>query len=554
MFGVSAFAGAVRAGATRPLPRRWAAGALAVCGVAFAVWYLHLMRRVGPTKDEWAWLLYLVHPGPGDVYPKPGASFWFTLIYPDNSQPIVGEVLIYKAWAELVGVGHYWVVRVFFLALQLSVVALVFCLARRRVGERAALAVGVLVLISGRAWETVLFPASMTFVLPALVLCAAWTALDRRKPSRGRLIAVTLALALVVVSTGLGVAILGGLAVEIIVSRRWWRLSIVVGGSATLFAWWLRWHSILQPGLRHNLPHLPLWGLKYLSAAAGATVGAGPVPGAALLVGTAGAICLWRRAQGLGLPRTDRFAGLVGTLLLAVGTTGAARAADTPASTSRYMYFSALVLLLLCSEATADLEPRPRSIGIVAPIAAMIAALGLGLPKLGDDMTAYYESSDRTKAVMGALLLTGTPPIENQAADGLVYGPLTLRHFVAVFGRSAFASPRAISQTLPAARLAVDKMLGPAELRPVPVGSVPGACRPLPAGGKLPRGSATVRITADAPVAVRIVRYATAVGAPPTAVRPPGTELAVSPDALGTSWRVVLPAAGGVGACAIAGA
>src|SRR5205807_1962600 len=110
-------------------------------------------------------------------------------------------------------------------------------------------------------------------------------------------------------------------------------------------------------------PHVPWWGVRLVAAAAAAPVGLPHEAGPAVIAVVAVAIVVLRRVQSPGRsPWTPRAAGLIATLVLAVAATGAARAGDTPPTTSRYLYFPAVVMLLLACEMLAGVEVRRRAL------------------------------------------------------------------------------------------------------------------------------------------------------------------------------------------------
>lgn len=407
-------------------PEERSVALLAIALFAFVVGYLYLLRNVGIANDEWTWLLYL-------VTPSRALSTFHAFTLPYNSQPIIGEIALYRAWANTVGVAHHWVLDLVFVAAHATTVALVFATASRRVGHWGALTAAVLVLVAGRAWETLLFPASFTFVLPALAACVAWNVLDCRANVASQ-IGVAALLALASVSGGLALAILGGLAGELAIARTWRRLWMVVAGIAPLVAWYAINSGYVQTHLGHNLPRVAWWVPRFLAASAGAAVGLPMGAGAAILVVALAGIFFWRR-HAPAPPRLlgARSVGLLTTLALTAIGTGAVRAADTPPSESRYLYFPVVVMVLLACEWTAGLPVRRPRLAVAGLASLTLMATVLGVHQLRVGKEHYRQAADATAVRMGAMLKAGGPPIVVEPG-GLSYTPAVLRAFVAHFG------------------------------------------------------------------------------------------------------------------------
>lgn len=516
--------------------RRWPARPVLVLGLAlaaFAALYLYLLRNVGMANDEWTFMLYR-------------ASGFQAIVVPYNSGPVVGEILLYRLWGATVGVGHHWVLSLFYVALQGINVCLVYALARRRVGDWPALAAAVLVLVVGRAWETVLFPATLTFVAPALAACASWFALDRRPTWLAQLVVAGL-LAGASVTGGLGPAVLLGLLVEVCLGRRWRWMWTIALGAVPVIVWYVgeASNTATHPGT--NLPHLPVWALKHVTTAAAAVFGLPPAGGIAVILLGAAGILLWRRRAGTpaGSLWSPRAVGLLVTLAAAVLSIGVARAADTPATTSRYLYFPAIVIVLLACEWCRGL-PAPRP-GATAAAAAMIVAVaaGLGVQQLRDGKAFYLLRADGSAARMGAVVLAGGPRVVIEPG-GLAYTPAVLRTFVRRFGSAPIDTEAQLARALPESQAAADQVLSAADVRR------PGrlrACRRVPADGHVPRPPLTAVITSRQATPAQLVRFAPPGAGPGFLAQPPRTAFGLRPDRIRRPWRVLAPGAVSIRVC-----
>jgi len=505
---------------------------LAAGAVIYVVLYLYLLRNVGLAFDEWEWLLYRMSSF-GTL------SSFGSVVLPYNSQPIVGEILLYRLWAHTVGPAHHWVLDFVYVSMEVAVATFVFSMARRRVGSWPAVACALVVLVMGRAWETLLFPASMTFVLPTIAVCAAWAALDgRRSALTWALVSGLLAFA--ALSGGLGIAAGVGIGVEVVLARRWRGVWLAACAAVPWIVWYVAENATTGVDVARNLRDTPVWGAKYLAAAAAAAVGLPAVAGFAVLPVAIAGIWLWRRRSSpSSTVWTPRAAGLLATLFVAVVATGAARASDTPAATSRYMYFPAIVLILLACEWTAGLTAVRRRLaaGLAAAIVMLAAILGVQQFRYGK--VFFLSSADATAARMGAMRLVGGPPSVVEP-EGLAYYPALLDSFSRRFGSRPIYTEHQIASALPTSRSDVDQQLATAEVR---FGGSPRSCHLAPVDGDLPRAGATVVVDSSRPRIAELVRFADLSGAVHVPVFVPRTVFRLRGDSITRPWRLVTPGA-----------
>ncbi|MDX6649844.1 MAG: hypothetical protein QOJ97_1795 [Solirubrobacteraceae bacterium] len=438
-----------------------APAALALASGLFVALYLYLLRDVGPANDEWTFLLY-----------RPPNFHGILDEY--NAQPVATEILLYRGWARLFGPDERLPLLAAYAAMHVGVAWLAFGLARRRVGEWAAAGAAVLILFLGRAWETILSPGSLTFVLPTLAACLAWYALDR--PRRALLWTAGAALAVASLCGGLVLSILLGLAAEGIAARRravWW---LVSAGAIPLAGWYavklatdpvVVGAGVPTVDLGGGLRELPLWPVKLLASAAGAVLGLPPAGGAVVLAVVVGALALaaWRGQLAV----TPRAIGLAVTLGATLGATTLARAATTPPTTSRYLYFPAVVGLLLVIELARGL-PRPSgrlAVGLGTAVVAGAAALGVA--QMRDGKVFYRRSADGTAARMGAVRIAGDrlpPDFLIIEPSRLAYTRAEVDRFVARFGAGALHDRDELAGALPESRVAAAQILARAGIRP----------------------------------------------------------------------------------------
>ena len=150
----------------------WPRGRLAalVLGLLMAIAGAALMYVGGGltfVNDEWAFI-YTRREWTLDVFLQPHVEH--LVLFP---------VGVYKALFATVGLTEHWVYRLTVVGAHLVCVALVFVLARRRVGDGLALAASVLILFLGSAYENLLWPfqvglvASVAAGLGTLLMLAA---------------------------------------------------------------------------------------------------------------------------------------------------------------------------------------------------------------------------------------------------------------------------------------------------------------------------------------------------------------------------------------------
>jgi hypothetical protein len=247
---------------------------------------------------------------------------------------------------------------------------------------------------------------------------------------------------------------------------------------------------------------------------------------------------------------SPRAIGLGSTLLFVVLVTGAGRAATTPASSSRYMYVPAILLLLLACECTAGLTVpvTRRQLAVSAGAVVVAVAAVLGERQFRHGKVVYRQLADRSAALMGAMRIVGAPSIEVEPSR-LAYTPGTIDAFVRNYGSAPLYTEAEIAQSLPQTRADVDAMLSKADiaLRSGPVGG--DRCRPLAVNGALPPGPIAVSVRTSRIVLLRLIRYADPAGAAATPLDPPGITFTVRRDRLMKPWRLLVPAGASVSVC-----
>lgn len=298
------------------------------------------------------------------------------LLGPYNGHLQLGGKLIYEATFALFGADYTAFVLVNVAALCASV-ALIFELARRRVGPLAALAPCVLLLFLGFAREVLLWPFDLHTLASLAFGLGAFLALER-DDRRGDVLACIL-LTASVATIEVGLSLLVGIAVLVLLRRdRLRRAWIFLVPAALYAAWWIwarKFHQDQSAISLHNVDLIPRTAFYAVAAALGALTGTNPVIpasyttavtwfGKALAVVAAAALAL--RLGRRPIPRA-LWAWLVVMLFYWLTMGAAAR----PPEGSRYLFFSAVGILLIAAEAMAGRAGRRIAAG--ATVVALLA-------------------------------------------------------------------------------------------------------------------------------------------------------------------------------------
>lgn len=384
---------------------------VAVLGVLMLLQTVNLYRKgLGLTfnYDEWNWVMN-----------RRGWSA-ATLLNPHNEHLSLIPVLIFKVLFVTVGIDTYWPYRVAVIVAHLVVVALIFVLARRRVGNVYALALAALILFLGSAWEDLLWPFQVGYLGSVAFGLGMLVALDRRDRT-GDIVACVL-LILSIASSSVGIPIAGAALVEVVLRRRepWnstarWRDAWIVGIPIALYAIWyaIYGNPSATPGgvhgfalVRVNGPSIPSYSADMAANTSAGLFGLAIDWGRPLVVAAlAIAIWLsWRRGQ------TTRLFTLVAALAFFWGLTALFRAQLGDAGSSRYIYPGAVLIVLLAAELLRGARPTVRAAVVAGLVVVFAAVANYGPLKAG---SAHFQDwSSYVRPELGALEIAGptAPP------------------------------------------------------------------------------------------------------------------------------------------------
>ena len=350
----------------------WAAlGALLLVAAAFL---LHESRGTTFWVDEWNW-----------IQDRRGSGV-DTFLEPHNEHLSLIPVVLYKLLFAAVGLEDYAPYRMMVIAAHLGCAVLVFVYVRRRAGSPAGLCVAAILLFLGPAWQNVIWPFQVAWLISLAAGIGALLALDMGD-RRGE-IAASVLLGMALASSGLGIAILAGVLVELLWERRGLRVLWIVALPAIPYAiWWLAYHPAgLVKGNIDQVPHFTADAAAgALSALAGLT--GSNVPDLNTLewgrplavVMLAGLV--WSLVRRPRIP--PRVAALLAILLAFWVLTALRRAMLSQPDASRYLYVGGLFIMLLGAELVRGHAMHRRAALLVGPVVAAIVLSNAGVMRDG---------------------------------------------------------------------------------------------------------------------------------------------------------------------------
>jgi hypothetical protein len=499
--------------------------------LAAAMW-LYAGRDMTFLQDEWTWIMQR-RGGGIDV-----------LLLPHNEHLSLLPVLVYKATWTAFGLDGYLPYRLEVLALHLLCAWFVYVLVARRLGQWAGVLGAGFLLFLGAAWDGLMWGFQIGMVGTTAAGLGALAALDR-EDRKGDIVAAVL-VGCALATTGIGLAVVVGIAVELAWRREWRRLWVIAAPFALYAVWYLDYGLESRDSIsRDNIFAVPEYVVTIASAALGGLFGPGPPIGQILLVlafiGLVAALALGRRP-------TPRFAGAVATLLAFWVLTGLTRAHLEQGDASRYVYFGGayVIVAFACVVPAAPLSrPALRAVAVVLAVAILF---NVGLVRFGAEQNRAR--SDLVRAEVGALQLAGDGVPAAYVPDAAVLPDVTaggLRAATADLGWPGYSTAELV-QAGGQARAQADRILvetGQIALAPDDAPARGAGCTEAAAGTELPVPTAGVRLRTTAqPAEVRARRYADPEGATLLGVVEVGATVAVrTPPSQRGEWRLVTTAA-----------
>ncbi len=372
---------------------------LVVAMVVSAALILVLGRDLTFWSDELDWLTFA-----GDFTPA-------HLLTPHNSHLIATTRVIYEGLPRIFGTD-YLPFRILGIVSLQACAVLVFVLVRRRLGAAVAVLPAIVLLFFGSAQDMFISPLGIPFTLSIGLGLGALVAVERRSLG-GDVLAMAL-LILSMLSHTFGTIVAIGLLVFYAVDRgRRRELWVPLVPLFLWFAWWL-WARHFDQGITSasNLLGTPLFLVEAAGAALEGMVGLPPDSdvGSLLkiifdLAAIVGAVLIAiRLATGRGTAWTWAYLATLLAFWAGIGLAeGDGREPDTP----RYLFFGAIMIVLIAAELFRDRVPSTRVYRWLLALAlvCLIGNLSLLLRTAPD----YARDADEVAAQLGALDASGSP-------------------------------------------------------------------------------------------------------------------------------------------------
>lgn len=541
---------------------------------------MHETRGTTIWLDEWTWLLH-----------RRGDHLSTFLASHDGHLSVI-PIAIYRLLFATAGLRHSWPYRALMIAEHLGICVLLFAYARRRVGALLALVATGVILVFGAGWEDLLWSFQITWNTSLLAGLAALLALDRRDLAGD--IAACLLLVVSLASSGIGVPIVLGAALEVVLVRRrapaeWWVAALPI----VLYGLWAidYQHTIVTADGVLASPGFVATGLASTMAGLAGLSGTTNIDGPGTLMSwgpflllAAVALAGWRLSRSRVV--TPRMCSLVTILLAFWVLTALTRSGFADPYSSRYLYVSGLFVVLIAVELLRGLALRPLVQGVIV-VAALVAVVS-NVGALRAAARLMRDAGLRTRADLAAVDIGRPVMPPGYILHDIPGWPLVIvpaaDYFSATSNVGTPAVPAQQVPTLPEpARETADRELiaihgvslvpAPSTLRLAgpPVVDVAvsgtaisrGACvkftpNPFaPTGGVAPHVSITVPATglllraSGGPSAVGIRRFGSAFAPLGQLVVGREATLAIAPDASPQPWHVLLTPTGPAVACGV---
>ena len=490
------------------------------------------------------------------------------LLSPLNGHLILGPRLIYAFVFGTFG-ADFTLIQLFQAIGGSLAAGLLYVFALRRVGPLVALAMALLLLFLGSAWEVTFIESGISNSWSLAAGIGALLALDRGDRVGDLAACALLAASIAFVSFGLSFA--AGAAVLILLSRDGWRRLWVVVVPLALYLAWFAWRELSyapefgdQPGLyMDNLLLVPSFLASHAAAVAGAMSGLDydfTDPADAVfethsvfgpLIAVVAAVALFLRLRRrpitpmLWATMTILFVGWL-TLALAVD-------ANRSPTTVRYAYSGAVFVLLIGAEAARGAIVRPLAKATILAV-VVLAILG-NLARLTEGAGYYREFSTELRAQLTAIELARdhVDPSFVAPSGPASFHQIRAEDYLAAVDRigSLAFSPAEIEDLSEEVRASLDATSA-AALRIAPTPAAPGA------GGTCQRVEPTfgfvavaiapsgVAVESDVPASLAVRRYAdeTAVPIGELAADDPAS-VQVAADGTDRPWTLVVTGAEG---------
>lgn len=364
---------------------------------AAAAVLLHYGSGLTFFQDSWEFLMHRRDPSAA------------TLLDPHNEHIVLLPVLITQAWLRLFGMSSMTPELVLLVALELSVAALLFVYARRRLGPWPALFATTVLLFLGPAWQDLLWPFQVGFVGASLFGLATLLALENEDQRWDRAACAFLAVSIAFSSLGIAFAVAAAVNVFQRRGERGLRRAYVFALPLLLYLlWYAGWgHDAENNFSAHNVLVSPRYVWEGLVASLDSALALGTIfdevvgrsKWAAPLLIALLALAAWRGFRNRGF-----FPGLWPVLAAAATFWFLAAFNQGPGRepySSRYLYVGVLFVLLIAVNLLQGVKFSRWA--LLAGAAATCVVVGFNLVPLREGRDFFEKQTVLTRADLAAI-------------------------------------------------------------------------------------------------------------------------------------------------------
>lgn len=419
------------------------------CALYFLL-FIYLTRHFSFFQDEYAFILTRHDWSLG------------AFLRPYNQALSVVPVVVYKLLFVTVGLHTTWPYRLPVFMLHIACVWGVYVLAMRRAGVWIALVPAGLLLVLGAGFEDELWAFQMGFL--GSLAAGLWALICLDRNDRRGDIGATVLVAVSLACSNIGLPFAAAIGVELALTRR--RRLWVVGIPALLYVLWYA-HYGQSDIVWANVPKVPGYDVQIAAYGFAGLVGlststfAGTGTVGYILLAVTGVWLLRELVSHWPLPGRA-IAGIVAALAFWTAT-ALVRAQHHQPDASRYVYPSAMFILLAAIGFLRWRRVTVRAAGAIAVAGAVIAAIGLA--PLRQYALARTSVDARVRVALGAAEVAGAAGDPTHLPDAHHLGFVTLGDYlnaVRALGSPAF-TPGEIARQPPAYQLLADSRLIGAE-------------------------------------------------------------------------------------------
>ena len=348
--------------------------------------------------DDWFILLdRRLNPGPGQL----------GLFEPHNEHWSTVPILVFRAFESLFGVREYWPYVLLLVVVHLAIVVLLWhVMVRSAVDPWLALAVVAIVAVPGPGFENLTNVWQVQLISPLALGLGALLLLPERGPLGWRDGVVSILLTIGMACSGLGITMLGIVALVALV-RRGWRIALAVAAlPAVAYAWWYLAYGSKSPDVT-TLSYRPVPGFVWdgLTDSLGDVVRLRALGAVIVLVTLVWLVWQLTRRP---IPSALLFpAALALGAVVSLALTGWRRATITSPSLSRYAYIT-VVLVLPVVAAAIDWLVRCLARAQFAKVVPAVTGVLLVVVVIAQVriFDRYVDSIEESKRVEKAAFLT----------------------------------------------------------------------------------------------------------------------------------------------------